>query len=170
MLMLYYRVFSPNRVFRYKIYALLSFAALMQLASIPLNAAFCAPAVGASWAPPNRNCPKSYVYALFAGAANVLVDLCVIYLPIPMILGLNLPLKKRIGVLAIFLTGCLYVAFVSRDLCRPAPTGPDLLIIHSALIASSVAMVYRVRTWQGTDAFLAGYMTCFLRSRQGSRR
>ena len=106
-LLLYYRVFSPSRSFRWKIYAILVVAFVSNVVSIPLNAALCSPPRGKSWAVHDPKCDESFNYGLVVGIINVMIDLMAFCLPIPMVLSLQLPLKRKIGVLAIFATGSM---------------------------------------------------------------
>lgn len=153
LLLLYYRIFSPSKAFRYKIYGGLIFAAISQLAIIPIDSIYCAPPAGTSWAIFNPNCYKSYGYGIAQGLSNLLLDLFIFYLPIPVIWHLQMPLKKRIGVIAIFMTGAMYCTMVSYFVSW------SLLIICSAVIASIIVMVFRVEIFRGQDEGWNGYMT-----------
>lgn len=44
-------------------------------------------------------------YALFQGIIGVIIDLITFYLPIPIILNLQMPFRRKLGILAIFATG-----------------------------------------------------------------
>jgi hypothetical protein len=48
---------------------------------------------------------------MMIGIENILTDLLIFYIPIPIIMKMNLSPKKKGGVLAIFLTGLMYVHF-----------------------------------------------------------
>ena len=106
LLLLYYRIFAPSRSFRWKIYVTIAIAFLSNIAMIPVDAILCSPPRG-EWEKPNPNCDKSYHYGLVQGTFGVLVDLIAFYLPIPMVLNLQMPLRRKIGVLAIFATGSM---------------------------------------------------------------
>ena len=43
------------------------------------------------------------------GVGSIIIDLIILYIPIPSIIGMNLSRKKKGGVLVIFLTGLMYV-------------------------------------------------------------
>lgn len=45
------------------------------------------------------------IYALLQGIISVIIDLITFYLPIPIILNLQLPFRRKLGLLAIFATG-----------------------------------------------------------------
>ena len=76
-------------------------------AYIILNAALCAPAPGQSWLYPGvlAKCQKQQIYAVMQGTFNVLVDMLILVLPIPIIVRMRLARNKKIGILAIFGTG-----------------------------------------------------------------
>ena len=106
LLLLYHRVFYPHKYMRYNIYGGLIFCGATQLIMIPIDAALCAPPIGQPWRTQTR-CQKSLAYGLVQGPSNVILDIFLLVLPIQPVLDLQLPLKKRIGVLAIFMTGTL---------------------------------------------------------------
>lgn len=45
--------------------------------------------------------------SIFAGVFGVLVDWCLLILPIPAVWALKMPISKKLGVLIIFMTGSL---------------------------------------------------------------
>ena len=104
LLLLYRRVFAPSRSFRVQVYILLVICFLSQVSFVPINIALCGPG-DPEWLTLSPQCTKSYSYGLVQGASNILVDLAIFIMPIPMVARLQLPLKKKIGVLAIFMTG-----------------------------------------------------------------
>lgn len=106
LLLLYYRIFSPNSSFRWKIYVTFTIALLSNLAMVPVEAVFCSPPHG-DWSKTNPNCDKTYSFAVFNGTMNVIIDLTAFYLPIPLVLKLHMSLRRKLGVLAIFATGLL---------------------------------------------------------------
>ena len=107
LLLLFYRIFSPDRIFRYKLYGALAFIATTSLISIPIYLAICLPSSKGSWAEGQTKCDKTLVYIYVQGPAAVIFDLFVIHLPASVIVHLHMPLRRKIGVLAIFMTGLL---------------------------------------------------------------
>lgn len=107
LLLLYYRIFSIDTMFRYKLYAAFLFIALTTLTSIPMYLAICLPSKNGSWEEASVKCSKTNVYSYVQGPANVIFDLFAIYLPASVIINLHLPLRRKLGVLAIFMTGAL---------------------------------------------------------------
>ena len=111
LLLLYLRLFGKtNRTFRIKIYITIAFCACLYWVNVPLGAYFCAPKPGQEWDSPEvfALCSRSLPYAIVQGVLNVVVDFWLLWLPLPVIWNLNMALKKRLGVIALFMTGCLY--------------------------------------------------------------
>ena len=73
---------------------------------IPIDAALCAPGIGQPWRVQVK-CERSLAYGLVQGPSNVILDIFLLILPMRPIWKLNLPLKKKVGVLAIVMTGTL---------------------------------------------------------------
>ena len=69
----------------------------------------CLPRPGESWSAAllSPRCGKSMSMTYVQGIFNVVSDFYILILPIPVVLQLRLPLKKKIGVSAIFMTGLL---------------------------------------------------------------
>ena len=109
LLLLYIRFFSVKKSTRYAIYFGLAFTFCLTLASIPVAAYGDTPSAGKSWALTNlmTKSSKTNAFAIAQGALNVVIDLYIFILPIPVVLGLQMSLRKRIGLLAVFLTGIL---------------------------------------------------------------
>lgn len=120
LLLLYYRVFSPNKAFRYKIYGTTAFCFVSQMAFVPVTSILCTPPRGSPWGVPNPNCTKAFNFGLVPGISDILIDLYAIYLPVPMVLRLQMPLRRRIGLIAIFMTGLMYVNLRTHQLYQPA--------------------------------------------------
>ncbi|KAL8787504.1 MAG: hypothetical protein Q9213_002162 [Squamulea squamosa] len=134
LLLLFYRLFSIDKWFRYKLYAAFTFIAITTLPSIPMYLAVCLPNSDGSWAGASQKCTKTNVYAYVQGPVGVIFDVFAIYLPASVIATLHLPLRRKIGVLAIFMTGMF------------------------AVIASIVGLVYRIRLIHSPDATWAAYI------------
>ena len=69
--------------------------------------AICLPDKGGSWLEAQTKCGKTSVYSYVQGPANVAFDLFLIYLPASVIIYLHMPLRRKVGVLAICMTGML---------------------------------------------------------------
>lgn len=106
--LLYYRVFAPKRLLRYIITFSIAFCFAIYFANVAVAVIYCAPHIGRDW---NLwvlySCSRIGFYHIISGAANMALDIFMLGLPIPVILRLQLPWKKKVGVLAIFMTGLL---------------------------------------------------------------
>ena len=69
--------------------------------------AICLPGNGGSWTEAGQKCAKTSIYTYIPGSAAVAFDLFLIYLPASVVIHLHMPLRRKIGVLAIFMTGML---------------------------------------------------------------
>lgn len=108
---LYYHLFSANRRIRILIYAGVTCNFAVYLGSLISFGIACVPRHGASWfeAVITAQCFKETTNrAYLLGVFGVISDFYLYFLPIPVILRLQLPLKKKIGVCAIFMTGSLF--------------------------------------------------------------
>ena len=106
--LLYYRVFTPNKFLRYIISVGIAFCFAVYLASLAVAVYYCAPHPDKAWdLLVLYSCSRIRYYQIISGVANLALDIFMIGLQIPVILRLQLPLKKKIGVLAMFMTGLL---------------------------------------------------------------
>ncbi|KAH8589229.1 hypothetical protein B0O99DRAFT_692635 [Bisporella sp. PMI_857] len=138
--LLYIRVFGKNnKPFRIACYVGIVWYSLSYLLFIPLNAIYCAPSWGHPWASHDMldKCERLIPFAFFLGACNIIGDLYIIILPLPIIARLHMTLEKKLGVMAIFLTGIF------------------------VLIASAISMFYRYRLVHGHDTnWYEGSLVC----------
>lgn len=105
--LLYYRVFAPKKLFRYMITIGIVFSFSVSFTNLAIAVYFCAPHAGKDW---NvmiiGSCSQKIAfYYVISGTANMALDVFMLGLPIPVVLRLQLPLKKKLGVLAMFMTG-----------------------------------------------------------------
>jgi len=109
LLLLYLRIFSPDRWTRYLIYlGIISSFALYLATSITFGA-LCLPRGSETWAAAlySARCKSTTNMTYIQGIFNVVSDFYILFIPIPVVLKLHLPMQKKIGVVAIFMTGLL---------------------------------------------------------------
>lgn len=106
LLLLYLRIFSPKKSTRYATYFGLAFTFCLCLVTVFVIVHYCAPAAGKPW-DLTIKCNKAIVYGVVQGSLTVVLDFYIFILPIPVVLGLQMSSRKRIAVLAVFLTGIL---------------------------------------------------------------
>jgi hypothetical protein len=113
LLALYLRIFRPSRVSTVSSWFGIVFIAAFYLTFVALLTYYLAPHVGdGGWGSLMHLQRTMYAakYVNFAqGVGNVITDFYVIAIPIPMVMGLHLPAKRKFGVACLFLVGLLYV-------------------------------------------------------------
>ncbi|KAL8952791.1 MAG: hypothetical protein Q9222_001295 [Ikaeria aurantiellina] len=128
-LLLYLRLFRPTKWFRWTMYGLMTFMVALYGSYIIVNAALCAPAPGSSWVQPGvlAKCQKQEIYSVIQGTFNVVIDILILTLPIPIIMRMKMARNKKIGIMAIFGTGGI------------------------ALICSLLSLAYRAKLYGSAD-------------------
>lgn len=108
-LLLYLRLFGSNRKTRYAVYFGCIAVSLLYLIYIPLLPVFCARLLQSSWDRPGTlaKCRKLVPYILVSGVGNIVFDLYIMLLPMPIIWHLQLPFEKKLGVSVLFTTGAM---------------------------------------------------------------
>lgn len=107
-LLLYLKLFAPKKTIRYLIYFGMAFIFCAYWINVPLQSLYCAPRAGQAWdASILPNCNKLTILGVAQGVCGVSSDLYILFLPVPVVLSLNLPLERRLGVLAIFMVGIM---------------------------------------------------------------
>ncbi|PSR97191.1 hypothetical protein BD289DRAFT_111731 [Coniella lustricola] len=111
-LLLYIRLFGTTLRFRIACYIAIGFAVGTYITSIPLISYFCTPrTTGGDWNSLEvfAECKKLLDWAMVQGSCDIALNVYIFFLPIPTILGLHMDRKKRLGVLAIFMTGLVAI-------------------------------------------------------------
>ena len=108
--LLYYRLFARHQWIKYLVYLGIGSAAAMYTAVMIVYGYLCLPRHKESWieAGLSSRCHKQFIMIGYVrGPFNVLSDLYLLLLPLPAVWQLQLPLRKRLGIVGIFLTGSL---------------------------------------------------------------
>lgn len=106
--MLYYRIFKPQKFIRYAIIFGITFSFPIYLLHMTACAIICTPKVGHPWTlAASTKCPRAAVYVVVVGITTVILDIFLLILPILVILPLQLSVKRKIGILAVFMAGLL---------------------------------------------------------------
>jgi hypothetical protein len=104
----YLHVFSVYTTMRYLIYGGIAFAFCVYFPSIPLTAWYCAPHVGHSWgAAAGEKCPYTLPWVVAQAVLSVVLDIFIFVIPMPILSRLNLPTRRKYGVLSVFATAVL---------------------------------------------------------------
>lgn len=107
--LLYYRIFALKNLMRVMIKCGIAFGFVVYIVvNLPLVSTLCAPPAGHKWDfSVLLSCRRALTFGVVQAVFNVALDLFILILPIPAIVQLQLPMNKKIGVFAIFLTGLL---------------------------------------------------------------
>ncbi|KAL8764616.1 MAG: hypothetical protein Q9194_006944 [Teloschistes cf. exilis] len=122
LLLFLYRIFHVDKRFRIAAWITGGILVLWSLITILLAIFSCRP-IKASWdlkvrMDPKTVCyPKAYDVSNVYGFCNVITDVVLIVLPIPLVWKMQVTLKKKFAVATVFATGALYVPM--NKLARP---------------------------------------------------
>lgn len=126
-LLLYIRLFGLIRWIRYLVWIGMISLFFVTWITVPLFLVYCTPRPGARWEPAIfSRCQKVAVLGILQGTFHVLFDVFIIALPVPVIWNLNLEFRKKLGLLAVFMTGSMYAPHVADYLSMtywPKPAG-----------------------------------------------
>jgi hypothetical protein len=132
LLLLYQRIFNVDRRTRYAIRASMVLVPLYYGTAMVLLLSICMPrnvrngsASGGrsreSYKAAHQRCVRRQVGLNIASSVfNAASDLLLLLLPLPLVWGLQLPLRRKVGVTLLFITGLVYVT----SACEPLPTSP----------------------------------------------
>lgn len=111
LLLLYLRIFKPNKTTRYAVYLGVVVNFLFYLSTFIVMASFCIPRPHQSFLETifGQRCQRANDLSYPQGIFGVVSDFYIFFLPMPAVFQLNLPMRKKIGVALIFMTGFLYV-------------------------------------------------------------
>ena len=105
--LLYYRLFASDYWTKIAIYLGIIAICLFYIACSVIFLIWCLPRSGESWISPtfDARCAPITQVSNAHGWFGLLSDLYIFFLPLPALWGLHMPLKKKVGVTAVFLTG-----------------------------------------------------------------
>lgn len=94
---------------RYCIWFGLAWTFVLYWINIPFESWNCAPRAGDPWGleTVGKTCVDNIMFGLVQGVLAVALDLYIFFLPIPIILNLQMSLNKRLAVLGVFATAIL---------------------------------------------------------------
>ena len=108
LLLLYYRLFSPSRRFRLAIYIVTAIV-FGQWLSLTLASIFQCSPIAAFWDHTIQRavCINLPRFTVVSGVLNLMTDVLILCLPIPMVWGLNTTNAQKVTLTGIFLLGAL---------------------------------------------------------------
>ncbi|KAL8712350.1 MAG: hypothetical protein Q9220_003501 [cf. Caloplaca sp. 1 TL-2023] len=107
--LLYLQIFNPLRYLRYLVWIGVTVTILFYLPASIAKVVLCAPRRNETYAQAyaTARCGDSKTINVCIGVFNIISDLYLLVLPIPATLALQLPRRKRIGALVVFMTGLM---------------------------------------------------------------
>ena len=106
------RIFSRLTWLRNLVFFGIIFNFLYTVACFLTFAILCFPARGQSWTLnlQTPKCLRSVQLGFTQGAINIACDFYLLLIPLPAVLTLQIPTRKKLGIVSIFTTGLMYVA------------------------------------------------------------
>lgn len=103
-----YKVFKSVKPFRFAVYALHGLCVAFCLMVILVALLICKP-VEFNWTPtlPNGSCADQTSAFTASGVINLLLDIAIIVLPMPLLWNLQMATHKKVGLMVIFSVGVL---------------------------------------------------------------
>ena len=150
LMLLYLRIFEPKPMAKYLIYAGILVIGLFYAATTIAYGAYCVPRSGESYGSPSvaaRCNPPSLTIDLTQGVFGFISDLYLFILPMPFIWGLQVPLRRKLGIAAVFATGVMYVWLEATPHCI-LERRADL---RRAIIASALGVYFRTVASHSAD-------------------
>ncbi|KAJ4861648.1 hypothetical protein T069G_02602 [Trichoderma breve] len=110
-LLLYLQIFSANRTIRITVYILMVVLTLTYWTNSILEIAFACPRPGETWIDllTSGNPGKIIYFGPVQGSLAVVIDIAIFILPLPVLWKLNMPLRRRIALCAVFFTALMGV-------------------------------------------------------------
>lgn len=161
----FYRTIASNKTFRRVIHGLIGFVIAYTIATTMAAAFQCQNPAGSidttgylaqfdkSIHPKDFKCFDPSRLWIFTGAVNLFTDVLILLLPIPTLLGLRVPMSKRLAVIGIFSVGIMAIvascvrmwvmALWAESPENSARFGADLLLwgqveVNSGIVSASV--------------------------------
>ncbi|RYC59722.1 hypothetical protein CHU98_g6475 [Xylaria longipes] len=127
-ILLFYRsIFNTVRSFRWAVNAMLGVVAAWTIAYFFSNLFTCYPITALIESFYGNKCINAVPMWLSVVATDLIVDVAILIMPIPMVLRLQLPLKERLGVLGMLLLGASVCAISIARLATLVQIGAEFI-------------------------------------------
>ncbi|GKZ50677.1 hypothetical protein AbraIFM66951_003941 [Aspergillus brasiliensis] len=150
----FYRGIFVGRVFQIASWVLISIVAVWGLAFILARIFSCGADVKANFEfPGSMKCSHSLATYIALAASDVSVDLVILAIPVPLILSLQMPLHKRLGIVAILIVGMgATICGIARLSLFASILGPESssnasTSLHQVLASDKIAIVSILMFW-----------------------
>ena len=111
-LLLLPRIFTYHQLwFRVCVWTAAALVTIVHLSSVPIYIVFCTPRVGNSWEDVlvTSQCAPTIEHQLIQGVLGLVLNVFILIIPLPIIFGLNLPKRRKAGIIVTFSYGILYI-------------------------------------------------------------
>lgn len=152
-LLIYLRLFKIDRPLRVGIHVGLILMALFHTAIIGVGIGTVIKCVGVSASTSTFCNAASGSTQLAQSAFNVVTDFLILILPMPLVMKLQLPRTRKIGLFFVFGAGVLYVCVLATWDTLTIPTRDQLTHIYSACGASLLRLIEFSIRYNSTDTF-----------------
>ena len=107
--LLYYRIFASSRAATIAICLGILLCSCYYISAAIVLLVLCVPRSHDSWISPRSiaRCRPTTRLGIPGGVFNLVSDLYIFVLPLPLLLKLQMPLRRKIGITALFLTGLM---------------------------------------------------------------
>ena len=106
-LAMYLRIFPVEKVYRYTVFIIMFIVAANGLCGDLTSLLSCRP-LAARWDPAVQgNCINVTNYWRFISLANIISDVAILVIPLPIVWKLHISLPQKLGLTVVFLTGSL---------------------------------------------------------------
>ena len=147
--LLHHRLFSIYKWMRYLVYLGIGSIFVLYATCAAVDSYLCLPHRGETWlqaAVSSRCHQQAVLVAYIQGPFNVASDLFLLLLPLPAVLKLQVPLRKKLGISTIFLTGSLSVIesfFLGFD--KTLISGVELVLPASSAYTSDFSSILLIK-------------------------
>ncbi|MCJ1432718.1 hypothetical protein MMC27_002075 [Xylographa pallens] len=138
--LLYLRLFGVHKVFRYLVYFGIAFQLIFYTAMLAVESSLTVHCVSIN-ALTIALCNDNNIIVVTQGAVNVVTDFYMLALPIPQVLHLNLKLRRKLGLLAIFMAGLIACLVSLARLIDMGVRYYDPDILYNAALTSELTVI-----------------------------
>ncbi|KAI1748396.1 hypothetical protein F4782DRAFT_361376 [Xylaria castorea] len=159
-LFLYIRLFGIKKWLRVTSYTTLALTAAVYLSGLIATPPACAPHTHDLSEDFINGCQnRTRIINVYLGSASVLADVVILILPLPVVFGLKLLVKSRVGLIFLFLSGLLFVFPLPQEV--PSYSSVEVFCVnlyattYSAIGASIISLFFKAMSLQIPETSLA---------------
>ncbi|KAH8167667.1 hypothetical protein CIB48_g608 [Xylaria polymorpha] len=155
-LFLYLRLFGIKKWLRITSYTTLALTGAVYISGIVATPPACTPHSHDLSDDFIKGCQnRTRMINVYLGSVSVLVDIIILVLPMPVVFGLKLLVKSRVGLIALFLSGLLFVPRQPKNSPSYRPRQSYMYTTNSAIAASIISLFFKAVSLQQPATSLA---------------